>query len=159
MTGVPRLLHLPVPAATAGARDVALPGTGGDQRVKAVTPVTPAQRDQSRAERSPGWQGHEPQKRIEDGTRRERDNTALRGHSGGEAAAGKLISFSRLTALPFMVQVLGQQTAASRGQPAALQTSLSGHRDAALLGSDVYRKAGGEPEFLPDSATFVRLAV
>jgi hypothetical protein len=36
---------------------------------------------------------------------------------------------------------------------------LSGHRDAALLGSDIYRRAGGEPEILPDSATFVRLAV
>jgi hypothetical protein len=154
MTGVPRLLQLPVPVGPAGT--VAVPeADGSGQRVKAVTPV---QRNQPRAERNPGWSGHEPRERIEDGARRDREKTALRG-AGGEAATGKPNNFSRLTAMPFMVQVLGQQTAGSRGQSVAPQTSLSGHRDAALLGSDVYRKAGGEPEFLPDSATFVRLAV
>lgn len=76
-----------------------------------------------------------------------------------DAAAGaKPSSFSRLTSMPFMVQVLGQQAPASRSQTAP-ETSLSGHRDAALLGSDLYRRAGGEPEILPDQATFVRLAV
>jgi len=61
--------------------------------------------------------------------------------------------------MPFMVQVLGQQAAAGRSLAALPQTSLTGHRDAALMGSDIYRRAGGEPEFLPDGATFVRLAV
>jgi len=58
-----------------------------------------------------------------------------------------------------MVQLLGQQAIAGRSQAVQPQTSLSGHRDAALMGSDVYRRAGGEPELLPDGATFVRLAV
>jgi hypothetical protein len=58
-----------------------------------------------------------------------------------------------------MVQLLGQQAVTGRAQAAQPQTSLSGHRDAAVMGSDVYRRAGGEPELLPDGATFVRLAV
>lgn len=160
MTGVPRLLQLPVPANPAGTTAAGVPQTDGDsQRVKAVTPVTPAQRNPARPERGLGGPGHEPRERVGDGARSEWEKAPARGKSGGEAAVGKLINFSRLTALPFMVQVLGQQAAGSRGQPAAPQTSLSGHRDAALLSSDVYRKAGGEPGLLPDSATFVRLAV
>jgi len=149
MTGVPRLQHLPVPATTAGATVVAVPEGGGAQRVKAVVPVTPAQRSQARAERSAAWAGSEGRERA----------PAPAGQSGSEAAAGRLINFSRLTALPFMVQVLGQQAAVGRGQTPVPQTSLTGHRDAALIGSDVYRRAGGEPELLPDTATFVRLAV
>jgi hypothetical protein len=87
--------------------------------------------------------------------RRQTGATPLR----SEAASGRLISFSRLSSMPFMVQVLGQQATAGRPQDATPQTSLTGHRDAALLGSETYRKAGGEPEILPDDATFVRLAV
>lgn len=159
MTGVPRLQHLPVPATAAGATAVALPESSGGQRVKAVAPVTAVQRSQARAERSTAWTGGEGGERIEDGSRQGRERAALTAQSGGEAAAGRLINFSRLTAMPFMVQVLGQQAAAARGQVAVPQTSLTGHRDAALMGSDVYRRAGGEPEILPDTATFVRLAV
>jgi len=55
--------------------------------------------------------------------------------------------------------VLGQQAVAGRSQAAQPQTSLTGHRDAALMGSAVSRRAGGEPELLPDGATCVRLAV
>jgi len=169
MTGVPRLQQLPVPAASAGALTVAAPDqANGGPRVKAVTPVTPTQRHQQRPDGSETAQGREarrndPQRsdpwsedlQADDFQAGRRSSVA----TAREAASGKLINFSRLSSMPFMVQVLGQQAAAGRAQASAPQTSLTGHRDAALLGSDTYRRAGGEPEFLPDSATFVRLAV
>jgi hypothetical protein len=160
MTGVPRLQHLPVPAVAAGTTAVAVPAAGDGQRVRAVQPVTPAQPSQARAERGTAWVEGDSRDRIDDSARQGRERAAVTdSRSGREAAAGRLINFSRLTAMPFMVQVLGQQTAASRSQVALPQTCLTGHRDAALLGSDIYRRAGGEPEMLPDGATFVRLAV
>jgi len=166
MTGVPRLQQLPVPAASAGALTVAASDqANGGQRIKAVTPVTPAQRHlQINAancvhcktcndpQRSDPWS---EDLQADDFQAGRRGSVA----TAQEAASGKLINFSRLSSMPFMVQVLGQQAVAGRAQASAPQTSLSGHRDAALLGSDSYRRAGGEPEFLPDSATFVRLAV
>jgi hypothetical protein len=172
MTGVPRLLQLPVPAASAGALTVAASDqANGGQRVKAVTPVTPVQRHQQRPDGAETAHGREarrnnpqrndPQRNdpwsddLQAGGRGQRGNAA----AAHEVASGKLINFSRLSSMPFMVQVLGQQAAAGRVQASAPQTSLTGHRDAALLGSDTYRRAGGEPEFLPASATFVRLAV
>jgi hypothetical protein len=166
MTGVPRLQQLPVPAASAGALTVAaLDQANGGQRVKAVTPVTPAQRHQQRSDGAETAQGREarrndPQRNDPWSDDLQADGRGQRGSTAAqEAASGKLINFSRLSSMPFMVQVLGQQAAAGRAQASAPQTSLTGHRDAALLGSDTYRRAGGEPEFLPDSATFVRLAV
>ena len=165
MTGVPRLQHLPVPAASAGALAVATSDQTGGPRVKAVAPVTAAQRHQQRqdgtadARRRPEH-GAEPFGGTAVGEGSRQGQAARRAERGsGDAASGKLINFSRLSSLPFMVQVLGQQAAGSRVQAETPQTSLSGHRDAALLGSHSYRRAGGEPEFLPDSATFVRLAV
>jgi len=168
MTGVPRLQQLPVPAASAGALTVAAPDqANGGPRVKAVTPVTPTQRHQQRPDGTETAQSREA--RRNDPQRSDPWNEDLQaddfqaGRRGStvaqEAAGGKLINFSRLSSMPFMVQVLGQQGAAGRAQASAPQTSLTGHRDAALLGSDTYRRAGGEPEFLPDAATFVRLAV
>ena len=160
MTGVPRLQHLPVPASQAGTTAVAVPENAGGQRVKAVVPVSAAQRSQAEAGRAIPWQDGTPREGIADsGGRGEERSAALRGQAGNEAAAGKLINFTRLSSMPFMVQVLGQQAVSGRAQGADPQTSLTGHRDAALLGSDFYRKAGGEPEILPDGATFVRLAV
>lgn len=158
MTGVPRLQHLPVPAAAVGAAGLAVPETGAGQRVKAVQPVAPAEYNRPQGGRGGAWDLAED--RVDDGARQSRGQSAGEaGRYGSEPAAGRLIGFSRLTAMPFMVQVLGQQAAIGRGQQAIPQTSLSGHRDAALLGSDIYRRAGGEPEMLPDGATFVRLAV
>lgn len=154
MTGVPRLQHLPVPATSAGAPVVAAAETDERQRVRPVTPAAPAPRHQ--AERDTGWAGGASRKQIGDGFRGDQ------GHSpapNSRVAGDKPVSFSRLASMPFMVQLLGQQAATGRVLGAAPQTDLSGHRDAALLGSDIYRKAGGEPEMLPDSATFVRLAV
>lgn len=169
MTGVPRLQHLPIPAAPAGAAAVAVPQTRSGQRVQEVLPVLPVQRDAAQLERRPAGPDGNDRGGIEDAARRGRasarpdgqPNLSGRsgGQGGGEAAAGRLVNFSRLSSMPFLVQVLGQMGTAGRSQPAALQGSLAGHRDAALLGSDVYRRAGGEPELLPDSATFVRLAV
>ena len=51
----------------------------------------------------------------------------------------------------FMAQVLNQ---AWGGGPSA---GLPGHLDGALLGSDAYRRAGGEPALYPTGATLFRL--
>jgi hypothetical protein len=150
MTGVPRLQHLPVPATPAGTTALALSQGGAGQREKPVTPVSAVRAIPARAERGTAWGRDEA---GESTTRR--DSPA----AGSEAASGRVVAFSRLSSMPFMVQVLGQQAAAGRSLAALPQTSLTGHRDAALMGSDIYRRAGGEPEVLPDGATFVRLAV
>jgi hypothetical protein len=159
MTVVQRLQLLPAPGATSGATAVAVAGQD-DPRVKAVVPVARNQRGRQQL----------PQEAQPAKARQDRIDQGGRQHSGGaptrakaslaaDPASGRLINFSRLSSLPFMVQVLGQQPQAGRPQVEIAQNSLSGHRDAALLGSDVYRRAGGEPEILPDSATFIRLAV
>ncbi|GAB4357691.1 MAG: hypothetical protein Kow00114_09440 [Kiloniellaceae bacterium] len=164
MTVVARLQQLPVPAATAGALTVAATDqASGSQRVKAVTPVTPVQRHQQRPDGAEAPQGREARRNDpwRDDLQSDDFQAGRRGSAAAsqEAASGRLASFSRLSSMPFMVQVLGQQSTAGRSQANLPQTSLSGHRDAALLGSDSYRRAGGEPGFLPHSATFVRLAV
>lgn len=150
MTGVPRLQHLPVPVASTGASAVAQTEGGAGRQVKPVVPVTPVHYGQ--AERGQG--------RIGEGAVSDREQGLRRGRLAGDEATGnKPVSFSRLTSMPFMVQLLGQQASADRSQATLPQTSLTGHRDAALMGSDVYRRAGGEPQLLPDGAIFVRLAV
>lgn len=158
MTGVPRLQHLPVPAVSAGAPAVAAPPGAGGRRVEAVVPVTAAERHQAETEHKAAWArdaGRDaPGERAGGGGR-----GAAAGALDGAAARGRLSGFSRLTSLPFAVQLLGQQSGAGRSQAALPQTALSGHRDAALMGSDFYRRSGGEPEILPAGATFVRLAV
>ncbi len=166
MTAVPRLQLLPPPGIRSGLPAVALPDQG-DQPVKPVLPARavpggrPEQRqaydtDQRSGERRVGDRRvadrHAAQARI--GQRGEHGRA---GAAATEPASGRLVAFSRLSSISFMVQVLGQEGSARPAE--TLQTSLSGHRDAALLGSDIYRKAGGEPEFLPETATFVRLAV
>ena len=50
----------------------------------------------------------------------------------------------------FLVQVLGQD----RDPPAH---GLSGHRDAAALGSDAYRRAGGTPPIFSDEPAVFRI--
>jgi len=161
MTGVPRLQHLPVPVASAGAPAVAQPEGGAGRQVKAVEPVTPVRYGQAeRGQADWNWADRGGQGRVGEGAESRRERRLQRGSlSGEEATGGRAVSFSRLTSMPFMVQLLGQQAVAGRSQAAQPQTSLTGHRDAALMGSDVYRRAGGEPELLPDGATFVRLAV
>lgn len=164
MTVVQRLQLLPAPGVSSGATAVAAAGQD-DQRVKAVVPVA---RNQHGRQQQP--QEAPPAKARQDRGSYDRVDQSDGQHSGrspthtavalaAEPASGRLINFSRLSSLPFVVQVLGQQPQAGRAQTETTQTSLSGHRDAALLGSDIYRRAGGEPEILPDSATFIRLAV
>lgn len=165
MTAVPRLQLLPPPGATPGALAVAAPGQG-DVRVQPVTPAKTAQQnrqgfrqatiDEHEAKQRLANGGRPTQARIGEDSRQDRSGRSAQGR---EAASGRLAPFSRLTSMPFMVQVLGQHAGGGRAQPATPENSLTGHRDAALLGSDIYRKAGGEPEILPDDATFVRLAV
>lgn len=169
MTAVPRLQLLPPPGSTPGATAVAVPGQDAP-RVQPVVPAKAAQRgrqgfqqatidatiDRRQARQQLANEGRSGQARIgRDGGQDQKSSAAVR----SEATGGNLINFSRLTSMPFMVQVLGQQAGGGRSQAPTPETSLSGHRDAALLGSDIYRKAGGEPEILPDDATFVRLAV
>ena len=173
MTAVPRLQLLPAPGATSSAPAVAAAGKG-EQPVKPVVATRVVQRDRPDYQAIPGT-GREIEdrlitdRRIGDrpaGQARVGYNASHR-HAGtaksdlgtsGEAANGRLTAFSQLSSMPFMVQLLGQQQSGQRASGAP-ETTLSGHRDAALLGSDIYRKAGGEPEFLPETATFVRLAV
>lgn len=156
MPGVPRLQHLPVPVASTGAPAVARTESGAGRQVKPVVPVTPVQHGQAERQ-ADGGQGRE---RVGEGSARGQEKALQRGRLSGEEATGnKQVSFSRLTSMPFMVQLLGQQAGAGRPQVAQPETSLTGHRDAALMGSDVYRRAGGEPQLLPDGAIFVRLAV
>ncbi|MEO3428228.1 hypothetical protein AAFN88_05180 [Pelagibius sp. CAU 1746] len=166
MTAVPRLQLLPAPGTLPGTAAVALPGQG-EPRVQPVVPVKATRHNRPEIQQPTI---DERQARRQLGNERAADHGRTgdervgRGRQDaiparGEAANGRLIGFSRLSSMPFMVQVLGQQATAGRPQAATPQTSLSGHRDAAQLGSDVYRKAGGEPEILPDDATFVRLAV
>lgn len=162
MTSVPRLYQLPVPAASAGLPVVAGQDRENGRQVKALVPANPAQRNQQHPDWTAAIDGRETRRgglQAEEGDRRGQPRSPVSADSGSEAASGKLINFSRLSSMPFMVQVLGQESAGSRSRAVTPETSLSGHRDAALLGSDLYRRAGGEPEFLPESATFVRLAV
>jgi hypothetical protein len=51
----------------------------------------------------------------------------------------------------FMTQVLGQVLGGE------FSAELPGHRDGAVLGSDAYRRAGGEPALYPTGATLFRL--
>ncbi len=166
MTTVPRLQLLPAPGSAPGTTAVALP----DQGEQRVLPVVAAKATRHGRPEFQQTTIDEHQARRQLGNERPANDSRAseerigRGRSGaaparGETASGRLINFSRLSSMPFMVQVLGQQATAGRPQGTAPQTSLSGHRDAAQLGSDIYRKAGGEPEILPDDATFVRLAV
>ena len=164
MTAVHRLQLLPAPATTTGAIAVATPAPG-EQQVKAVLPVRVIEHDQPRYRQQPETEQRTGERRMGDRRLADRQASIGQGEAGwrgdapaDEPASGRRTAFSRLSSMPFMVQVLGQQVA---GHPTAdlPQTSLSGHRDASLLGSDIYRKAGGEPEFLPETATFVRLAV
>ena len=151
MTGVPKLQLLPAPGAKPLApAEAASRGHAVQQEIEAVvrSPAVHARDGQKGLQRNPV---EERRWEEQEGAGRQR---AIRNDQ--EPASGRRISFSRLTSMAFMVQVLGQQ---SQGAPAAPQSTLSQHRDAALIGSDIYRRAGGEPELLPEDATFVRIAI
>ena len=60
----------------------------------------------------------------------------------------------------FLVQVLAQDTQPFRGVGlAGYGQTIDEHRDAAAIGSLLYRQAGAEPEVLSGRATFLSLAV
>ncbi|MEQ8355363.1 MAG: hypothetical protein RH942_07490 [Kiloniellaceae bacterium] len=168
MTAIPRLQLLPAPGTSSGARAVA----AADRSEQQVRPVLAAKsvrlNDQQSREiydpQRPGSERSTTERRVGDRRIGDRQTgqsdvpSSRQPRQAETAASGRLIGFSRLTSMPFMVQLLGQQDH-SRASAAAPQTSLTGHRDAAQLGSDVYRRSGGEPEFLPEAATFVRLVI
>ncbi|WP_422364889.1 hypothetical protein [Pelagibius sp.] len=160
MTGVQKLPLLPAPGTKPMASsDAASPAAATKQGVEAVakTPPLRARDDQGNLQRR--WEDQEAAAAERRPGRVAREDAA-RDHAAQGPAKGRQVSFSRLSSMPFMVQVLGQQALASKGlQPAPQSTSLSQHRDGALMGSEIYRKAGGEPELLPEDATFVRFAV
>ena len=138
---------LPVPAGTAAQ------SRGVPQEVEAVV-------------RSPALKARDEQAAQQRGALRQRRGDEPEAQAGGSRASrqeasakGRLISFSRLSSMPFMVQVLGQEGQTAKGATPAAPGGLSEHRDGALMGSDLYRKAGGEPELLPETATLVRFAV
>ena len=151
MTGVPKLQLLPAPGAKPLAPAAAeARGLGVQQEVEAVV-------------RSPALYGRGGQKGLQHHLVEERRWEEQAGpdrqraiRNDQDPASGRGINFSRLNAMAFVVQVLGQQ---SQNTTAAPQSTLSQHRDGALIGSDIYRKAGGEPELLPEDATFVRIAI
>lgn len=151
MTGVPKLQLLPAPGAQSLAPAAAASrGQGIHQEVEPVvrSPALQARGGQK------GLQRHPVEERRWEGQEGPAGQRTLRPDQ--DPASGRRISFSGLTSMAFVVQVLGQQ---SQTAAAAPQSTLSQHRDAALIGSDIYRKAGGEPELLPEDATFVRIAV
>jgi len=182
MTAVQRLQLLPAPGTTPAGQAVAAPDRG-EQQVKPVVPARFVQRglqDPRDAQglarggvETPQVESRTADRRLSDRQSRQagpdgadnRRTTRATGEAPAKRAApatGHTYGFSHLSSLPFLVQVLGQeggQEGMSAARRASPQTSLSSHRDAAQLGSDIYRKAGGEPEFLPETATFVRLAV
>ncbi len=151
MTGVQKLHLLPAPGVKSAALQAAASkGQAARPEIEAVvkSPAVRARAGNRGALRNP----------IEERRPGDRQGPPAGGNLRNEAAAGRAerIGFSRLTALGFMVQVLGQQNqAAQTAQP----HTLTQHRDAALIGSESYRRAGGEPEVLPDDATIVRVAV
>ena len=153
MTGVQKLMLLPAPGAKPVAPSAAASRGQGEQQVEAVvrSPAIHSRDGQRGPLRNPVEQHRWEE---QEGAERQR-----RVQADQEPVKGRRISFSRLTSLGFMVQVLGQQSQAARESQTAQLSPLSQHRDGALIGSDSYRKAGGEPELLPEGATFVRLAV
>lgn len=153
MTGVPKMQLLPAPGAKPLAPSGAAgQGSGSRQVIEAVVRTTPPRAGSEEAAARALVEQRAGEGR-DGSTGRERTAAAQ------EPAKGRLASFSRLSSMPFMVQVLGQQALAERSPAAAAQTPFSQHRDGALMGSDLYRKAGGEPELMPDNATLVRFAV
>lgn len=169
MTAVPRLQLLPAPGTTPGGTAVAASGQG-EQRIQPVVPAKAVRHGRPEFRQATIDERQAREQLAGRRSAEERLGQTRPDRSGGgeqasgtparnEVAGGRQPHFSRLASMPFMVQVLGQQAAAGRSQAVTPETSLTGHRDAALLGSDIYRKAGGEPEVLPEDATFVRLAV
>jgi hypothetical protein len=179
MTAVQRLQFLPAPGTTPAGQAGAAPGRE-EQQVRPVVPARFVQRGLQDPRDSQGVarsHSETPQveRRVADRRLRDREAAQAGLHDSGSGrrasgpggnagagltapATGRSYGFSQFSSLPFLVQVLGQE-GLTAGRLAAPQTSLSSHRDAAQLGSDIYRKSGGEPEFLPETATFVRLAV
>ncbi len=64
------------------------------------------------------------------------------------------------TSIQFVVQLLGQMPVtpqAANYSPGA--QDLAGHRHGSALGSEIYRRAGGEPREFSSDATIFRIAV
>lgn len=139
--------RLPVPAGTAAQ------SRGVPQEVEAVvrSPALKARDEQAAQQHGPLHQRRGDEPEAQAGSSRATRQEA--------SAKERPISFSRLSSMPFMVQVLGQEGRAAKSATPAAPGGLSEHRDGALMGSDLYRKAGGEPELLPETATLVRFAV
>ncbi len=71
-----------------------------------------------------------------------------------EVARGIRILPTTHAAPPFAAQLLGQQAPGALAGP-----ELLAHRDAAALGSEAYRRAGGEPPFYSEAPAYFRLSV
>lgn len=83
-------------------------------------------------------------------------------HQGGftEQAGPQSVEEATQPSIPFLVQLLGQNAAPIRGVGlAGYGPAIEKHRDAAVLGSQLYRQAGGEPSILSERATFLSIAV
>ncbi len=80
--------------------------------------------------------------------------SSTRDRAAPEAARGIRIQPTAHAAPPYVAQLLGQQ---APGALAGLE--LLDHRDAAALGSEAYRRAGGEPPFYSEAPAYFRLTV
>ena len=77
-----------------------------------------------------------------------------------ESVAAQSVEEAIQPSIPFLVQLLGQDAAPIRGVGlAGYGQTIEQHRDAAILGSQLYRQAGGEPSILSEGATFLSIAV
>ncbi len=122
-------------------------GGGEDARVVPVEPIAgiKAVDGQLPQRRTPPF----PQPDLEDARR-----PSTRDRTAAEAPQGIRIPPTTHAAPPFAAQLLGQQASAALAGP-----ELLGHRDAAALGSEAYRRAGGEPAIYSEAPAYFRLSV
>jgi len=125
--------------------DAAAPATGAGRtgRVRAVEYVAPVKDSLQDRTRQAGTQQPETrQPQVRRGLVPWSEETDGRGLRGPEFGASAL----------FLVQVFGQDQAPPH-------IALMEHRDAAVLGSDAYRRAGATPPVYSEQPTLFRIAV
>ena len=122
-------------------------GGGEDARVVPVEPIG----------RIRGVDGQVPERRARPFVQPDLEDprgSSTKDRAAPEAARGIRILPTTHAAPPFAAQLLGQQAPDAPAGP-----ELLAHRDAAALGSEAYRRAGGEPPFYSEAPAYFRLSV
>ena len=117
-----------------------------------IQPVKPVTREQE----SVRARAAESEERRQNTSRR----ATAKHDTFAERAGPQSVEEATQPSIPFLVQLLGQDAAPIRGVGlAGYGQTIEQHRDAAILGSQLYRQAGGEPSILSEGATFLSIAV